>query len=777
MTIIKYELKKLFSQQNFIWLCICLIVINLFLVFADISQSDSLSVKNYQIYNEVKDELPKDKINYLKEKLDFYNSVNEYEESLIVGFAFESEKVVFDQSFITEYNLFVTTDEYEQMYIYFDIYNNLYDYYINTHGYNDYVYEVLDNVDTYSSGILSKNMSLENKINLKKEGNLFNNLTNIELKDTNYLGFDLFISSNSSTILMILVIILLIINSFYIDDNTHMDTLIKITNNGRKKTAIGKIVAILLIAIALQIIFIITSLIMYQIVFGLIDFRAPIQSIPLLYNSPYKLLISEYIVIVTIIKIFAITTITSLFIMIYKVCKYKVITILIYMIIIGVSLLMYMNIQTVDHNNVLKFINIFTLLNANELLMFYKGYILLGVYQPLTIWVSVIFCLITMISFILYLCFYSKNYERKITFKTINLSKLYANTNLLVHESYKLLITNKTLLIVLCLLFTQLYFYNESRLATYQIDHEDNVSEAYNIYGGYMDEVKFAEFERHNEYYTLKDLEMDVISQKYSNNEIDDLQYSDAIENYLNDTKGKSMFLQVYSAYEGQEHLVYTKGYRAIFSFNTSAREVRSTIFLMLSIIVLLFSIYTSDYKSGDKSIYDITKKGRLCKMNKRIIISVISCTLLILVYSLIEFIFFNTIYPMNNWQAPLNSIMDSQDVFKTLPQFLLNYPIYFYYICVLLTRIIGGISAGLIVTCISYFNKKSIFSIGIAVSILILPMLLYLMGLDVITFVSIFDLIMGSQFLMYSFSFIKLLGIIAIDVILIVILKKNIGK
>ena len=81
MNILLYELRKLLSNKTFIYLSICLIVINIFLVYADISQSDSLSVKNHQIYNEVKENLPENKLDYLQEKIIFYNTINEYEQN------------------------------------------------------------------------------------------------------------------------------------------------------------------------------------------------------------------------------------------------------------------------------------------------------------------------------------------------------------------------------------------------------------------------------------------------------------------------------------------------------------------------------------------------------------------------------------------------------------------------------------------------------------------------------------------------------------------------
>ena len=777
MNILLYELRKLLSNKTFIYLSICLIVINIFLVYADISKSDSLSVKNHQIYNEVKENLPENKLDYLQEKIIFYNTINEYEQNYDDSFSlvyFDNEISNFDTEFITNYNIFITSDEYEKMYIYYDIYCNLYDYYLNIENYNDYVIDVLDNVETYSSGILSKNMSEDNKLTLKKEGEYFDKLKDVYLKDINYLGINLFIESFTSTILMFIAIILLVFYCFYVDENINIDSILKITKKGRWITAIAKNFAILIIAIILQIVFIITSLIMYQIVFLPIDFSAPIQSIPLLYESPYNITISEFLMFTTLIKVFAITCITSMFLMIYKLFKNKIVIVFVYIIILTVSLLFYLNIEFVDYNNILKFINLFTFMNANTYLMVYKGYTILF-YQSIITWIIVLFSLVMFLSIIIYLIFYNTKKETKIRIKMPNFKILYSHTNLLLHELYKLLITNRILIVIVCLLFVQLYFYNQSKLPDYQMQYEHKINESFREFGGFMTDEKKAIIIEKDEYYKQKYAEMNEVKKQYNDNKINDTEYSNALEEYIKDTKDLSYFSSVIKKYGGQDYLLNSKGYRSLFAFESIQREIRSSLFVILSIIVLLFSIYTSDYNGCNKTIYDITINGRKTKLNNRLIITIIGCVIIVLVYSFLEFNFINSMYSLDCWNAPLKAAIQITENFKTLPAILKELPFYVYYFFVIVIRLFGAITAGLIVLFISFYNKKSIFSIIISIVILVVPLLLFLMDIVFIIPFSLFDMIMGNECILNSLSYSKILFYLILDVMIIIKLKNKV--
>ena len=779
MNILLYELRKLLSNKTFIYLSICLIVINIFLVYADISQSDSLSVKNHQIYNEVKENIPENKLDYLQEKIIFYNTINEYEQNYDDSFSlvyFDNEISNFDTEFITNYNIFITSDEYEKMYIYYDIYCNLYDYYLNIENYNDYVIDVLDNVETYSSGILSKNMSEDNKLTLKKEGEYFDKLKDVYLKDINYLGINLFIESFTSTILMFIAIILLVFNCFYVDENINIDTIVKITKKGRWITAIAKYFAILIIAIILQMFFVIASLIMYQIVFLPIDFSSPIQSIPLLYESPYNITISEFLMFTTLIKVFAITCITSMFLMIYKLFKNKIVIVIVYIIILFVSLLFYLNIEFVDYNNILKFINLFTFMNANTYLMVYKGYTILF-YQSIIMWIIVLFSLVLFISSIIYLIFYNTKKETKIRIKMPNFKILYSHTNLLVHELYKLLITNRILIVIVCLLFVQLYFYNQSKLPDYQMQYEHKINESFREFGGFMTDEKKAIILEKDEYYKQKYAEMNEVKKQYNDNKINDTEYSNALDEYIVDTKNLSYFSSVIKKYGGQDYLLNSKGYRSLFTFESIEREIRSSLFIILSIIVLLFSIYTSDYNCCNKTIYDITKNGRKTKLNNRLIITIIGCVIIVLVYSFLEFNFINSMYSLDCWNAPLKAAIQITENFKTLPAILKELPFYVNYFFVIVIRLFGAITAGLIVLFISFYNKKSIFSIIISIVILVVPLLLFLMDIVFIIPFSLFDMIMGNEFILNSLSYFKILFYLILDVMIIIILKMKVAN
>ncbi len=771
MKILCYEFRKLFTQSHFISLCIGFIAINLLFSFLQISQNQQSAIQNHTIYETIKTKYPIEQIDDLQERIAFYDQVIEIEKILLSE---EEQVVTYDDSFMQAYQSYIESEEYDDFQIYNQVSRDVYSYYDSILNYETLRQDIVDKSMQYQHGFLSSTLSNEKLQTLQMEQQLYTHLANTHPYEVNYISIELFMNDISSALIFVFITIFLCLNVFYVDEHSEAHHLIHITKKGGAPTLAAKMICVISISCVLQIICSLSTLYMYQAMYGMVDVFAPIQSIPSLHTAPYTLSIFQAIALSIAIRCIAMITTSIFFIGLVKLCKSKAIALTIFVCIAMIQILLYLNIQPLDSLNIFKYINMFTLFMATPYIGIYKGFTIftyLPIWWILSIFIGCILVLSLFVSFY----FSSKTYALKKCNLRVSFAFLYKHTCLLFHEILRTWISKRLLLIVSILFCIQVYFVSSSQLSPTTHAYEQQISEVYDLYGGKMNEEKIQTLQQTHTLYTQSNDDFETLQNQYARKEISYEEYLKGFDEYHQDAAQRALFQQVYTKYNGQEYFVYPKGYQAIFSINTNTREMRSALFLMICMILLFFGVYSSDYKDHQNHLYILTTKGTTKRLIKNIQIVCISAILITFLYSGLELLFFKANYPMHTFDAPFASILPMDSNIQLSAPLSNNMPIYAYYICLLLVRLFGVISLGICTLFISHINKKSIYALLLCILLFLFPFLLFNFNVQEISYVSIFDLIMGNQFLLHSFSIVKIGVLLGIDIALLIYLfKKN---
>lgn len=779
LKLIKYEFIKLFSHKNLKYIFFLLLIVSMLFVYLE-SINYNESSKNYDIYKSIRYEMNTmelvDKYAYLEKKVEFFEKVSAYETILNNEFS-KKDLDAYDSEFINQYEQFRKSKEYKNYFIYDNVYNDLYRYYDGLLNYDNYLLKVFQNGKNYQKGIQWKQADSVKRYDILNAMDRYNSLKGIELQETNTLSIDIYNHIISPYFIMVIASILACLYVFQEDEKTEIGQLQLISLLGKYKTAIAKLIVIILISIAISLVIGVATLLLLQILFGFVDGSISIQSLSSLYESPYRLNVIQYVSYIIGLKTISLLMIVSLFCGLHKIFKNEIISIALMIVFFVISGILYLTISETQTISLLKYLNIYAFLCSNHFFAtYFNG---LAYYHFDIIKITIIISIfIIMISLVVYFGNYISN--RKINLKKLRFLNIHAyvkTTNLFIQELFKNLWINKVIVFIILFFIIQSYFLISAYQSypDYMINNEKQVALEIQKYNGVLSEEDKATLELKNQQYINEKESLDQWYQSYLDDDISQEEYDYYVYDYLSKSKERLIFNQVYEQYQtNSNYLIYSNGFRSIFSFNTYNRELRCAVFLILSIIFLTYSIVNSDSLKDENILYKLTTNGRKKRLQKRLAIIVIFSIGLTLVYSLNELFIFKRMYPMNDWTAPLSSIITiDDDIVLTFP-FYENMPIWQYYIQYLFIRVFALISCGIIGLGISYVCRNKIQAFILAVAIFLLPLLLYMADLEFLLSISIFDIVMGNLFIQHEFILTKILGFAIIDICLLFCIKSK---
>lgn len=775
--LIKYEFIKLFSHKNLKYIFVLLFLVSLLFVYLESINYNDSSV-NYDIYQSIQSDMNtmelKEKYVYLEEKVQFLDKVSTYEATLHNEF-FKEDLDTYDSEFINKYGQFIESKEYDNYNIYYEVYNDLFQYYNGLLHYDNYLKQVLQNGEKYQKGILWIQADPVKKYDILNAMAYYDDLKGIKLQETNTLSIDIYNHMISPYFVMVIVSILVALYVYQEDEKTEIGQLQLISLQGKYKTAIAKLIVITMVSIAISLVIGVSTLILLQILYGFVDGSITIQSISSLYESPYQLNIKQYLSCIIILKTIFLLMIVLLFCGVHKIFKNGIISVTFMIIVFVISGLLYFTISDTQTISLLKYLNVYAFLCSNHFFASYMNG--LAYYHLDIIKISLIIAiLIIIISLIVYFVNYATNKKLNLK-KFLNIHAYVKTTNLFIQELFKNLWINKTIVFIVLLLIMQSYFLFSAykSFPDYMINNEKQVALEIQKYNGKLsDEDKNSLESKNLEYIEEKNL-LDHYYLIYLEGKVSQDEYNQYVYDYLSKSEDRLIFNQVYEQYQANNnYLTYSNGFRSILSLNTYNRETRCAIFLILSIIFLTYSIITSDRLKDENNLYMITIKGKIKRLNKRLLIIVLFSVGLTIVYSLSELLIFKQMYPMNDWSAPLSSILTFDDNIVLSFPFFESMPIWQYYIQYLLLRVFALISCSIIGLGISYLCKNKIQAFILAVTIFLLPLLVYSGGLEFILSISIFDIVMGNLFIQHQSIVLKIIGYAIIDICILVFIYRK---
>ena len=265
------------------------------------------------------------------------------------------------------------------------------------------------------------------------------------------------------------------------------------------------------------------------------------------------------------------------------------------------------------------------------------------------------------------------------------------HASLLGYESYKIMIMNRALVILL--LFSILIGYRIMSQEYYPSLQEQYYQNMMMELEGKLTEEKEALILSEQERYTQAFSEIDRMDHLVANGEVS----------------------------ESGEDFIYDTGY--LYVFGKMNNDYLIDLLLLYLCIVLAFSnVMVMEYQNGSWFLLCITEKGKKQIIFMKSFVCVIAVMMLSIIPIVCRCIDVSETYPLHG----LNFKITDLPCYKDLP---LSVPIWIFAILVLLSQMLSLIMVFFVVLLISHWRKNYIQTIFFAVLILVVPLILKLLG------------------------------------------------
>ncbi|MDR2714966.1 MAG: hypothetical protein LBB42_05565 [Coriobacteriales bacterium] len=370
---------------------------------------------------------------------------------------------------------------------------------------------------------------------------------------------------------------------------------------------------------------------------GAQDLGRPIQSISIFQSSALQASISQYLAYFFIFRFFA-TFLLSLIVWgvlrSFSEIKYSV---LLLAVIIGVEYALYTFISTQSYLNILKYLNLFSLIHADSI---FVGYFNLNIFgYPLGVRLTIIVLLLPCLALLAAACLYEqKAVHSKLLIRSRWFSHiatlLVSNFRLFLFELYKLLIIQKGLLVFCVLLVALLSFQFYSYIPLDDIERQEN---AYFVeLEGEINQKTFSDIALLQRKIDEQKEAFSQIESEYFNGQVSYADYYQQERAFhraltqeiaLERVQKRALDLQ-----ESEEvrfaspWLISEHGYKSIYGFMTSDGQDRESFvkqqlvgsFILLALCLLLAGSYSYERQSGSNKLLSTTARGRLrIRINK----------------------------------------------------------------------------------------------------------------------------------------------------------------
>lgn len=760
MQLIRYEIRKLTSKRNLLVAILLLLFATFTFLYMEQLQSDDVMAKHKDVYFSINKQVNgknlQDKKAWVEKKYTFYTQVKQYEEQRHLSEAFHNdmEAQKNDAEFLLEYQKFLQSDCYTNFNAYLQIYQYLHTYYNRITEYESYLDGILEKTDFLKNNPMHITMSDEKLQELDFTKNTYERLRNTSFSDEGFLVFDRYVTGSVSVMICFawLFISIIILQS---DESADMTSLITTTKYGRVASRFSKCIVIFITGILLTLLIEGGYLLLLQGLYGGINWEASIQSIPSLYTSAFQGSVGLWYGITFAIKIITGFTLAMIFAFLYQ-CFQKF-SILFMSALLAIS---YLLVQTISVNSILRIFHYLNLYEISNTHTFFQDYIVFT-FRSITISLAELLCICIIICMFLFTALFLFLHNKvRIPKWNAHSIVIVQHTNLLVHEIQKIIANNK--FFIICVLLCVYQGYHVYTIAGQRQDSviEDKVIELYKEYGGVLNPAKKRNIEKQYKLYEKQEAELTrLAAEKDRGMTASEADYQVLLKKSMDQIKDKTAFKIFYKDYLESEVLVYKKGYQAIFAMNTQERDIQMSILLIASLVFALHGIYTFDQQKKEYILYETTKKGRRSRNRAKYIVVLMVSILMYLFYNLSDGLAFYKIYPMFQWDAPLQAVVPNDwSIASSLPLGIscLQYACLLYVI-----RCSGVVLSGCIITLISRKCENLLVSCFLSLFILLFPMILYYNGADFILYVTIFDLVQGNLFLYHNFNFSKYLAII----------------
>lgn len=753
-SLIYFELKKIWNKKSFVFITCLLLIINIFFLwYTNLENEKRPSLSSYKMFQtEILNMSESEKEEYvkkLKKDIDgiyFVIDILNMQKNEIGSSFVEQELNENPGVFETYYEIyksgnylhFTSSLEQEQIFI-----NEIYNEQVKVSGYDDYLEGIKKDKGKLEGISIFNNQDESNfsTRNIKKSAKDYSELNSSNIKFIPSKTIVSTIENIGTDILLILITFLFIGNLITEEKEKKLFYVTRSTKYGVVHSIFAKIIALFIHCIIFSFLLFSINYLFFGIFAGFNDLGIKLQSLAPYMESNFNGSILEYLIISILTKgivVFGIGTIIT------AICIISDSMILPYMLgisFLGISWLFYKIIPAVSNLNIIKHLNIFGILKTENL---YGSYLNFNFFEyPISRITFSWIMIVGLLGLGIFLCvkFFLKGKSLELKRSTKNfILKFKPHSSLFKHELYKILITNKGIIIIL--IFSLLICYNEL-----QRRYSPSLQEQY--YQNIMLKLEGKPTEEKTELIKAEKSRFDEAFSKIS--EIDE----QIAKGEINDTTGEAMKVKWYSitafyptfekvleqdkyVKENNGNYIYDTGYLYLFGVMDEG-ILNDFILLILSIIFMFCNVMAIEYQNKAVNILQATNKGNKAIIKTKVKATMLMVLLLCILPFVCRFISVSSTFPIDGFLLSAKDI----SIYHNLPSGILVIGLILLKIFI---QVFSGIIMAMFILTISAWKKNNVQTIFLGLLILCVPLVLVLLGFEYMRLFSLYPL--------YSYTF-----------------------
>lgn len=555
--------------------------------------------------------------------------------------------------------------------------------------------------------------------------------------------------------LLILLLVFLAVFLLLVEEKTGgMFFLLRPLKHGRGRLMLAKMGALSVVIFLIVAAFFTENYLISGLQYGFADLGLPIQTISGYSGSALHLTTGQYLLLYLGTRAAAVLLAGLLFLLFSLKAK----TIPSYYIMIavffGLSWLLYQVIPAESGLEVLKYVNLVPFLRVTGIYRYYFHLNILGnpVGMPTVFWAACIPGLLVL-AFLLLLYFSGQEgpafLERK--GKQKKPADFRIHVSLLYHEAYKILITNRALLILL--LFAGVQFYSFSQQSAYLPFDEYYYREYMLALEGPLDETRLGQIEKEEERYRKLDEVLGEALEKLEAGEITRREFQKTGDLVREQTKGRNAFervkerrdylLQLQKQEKESPDFVYEGGWNSLFGRGSSLykKDTLEAAWLLIVMIASFAGVFSMEFSTGMITLQSCSRQGRMHTVGRKALICMGIATVIFAFAYLPDLINVVRIYGLGQGNSSIRCI-------PGLAAFPVNLTIRTYLLILFAERYLAMCCALGILFGLSLGGKTILSAMLPPLFLLVLPLLVDFLGIEEIRRVSLNFFFTGNGYL-----------------------------
>ena len=741
LKVFSHEFLKIYSTRSFFAVLAAILITNLILMYSNTDNGWVVPTSYQKLYADLAPMSEEEKYDYVEALHRKLSIISEFEWNESIPEAKEFEDNEYLGEIYEQYRQgnYLTYTQY--LYTELALIEECYEDAQTVKNYAQYLRDIATKAELSEDISIFRSDDTYTQRNAQKTAYDFAPLHRNQLVLTNSKGITTAMNFVVTDIAMILILFILANHLITVEKQKGLFALIRPTRHGKGRLIAAKISVMSFSAVTIGVIFWVGNIVLCCVLYGLPDLNAPIQSISGFVGSVLPISILQYLLLFVFSKTTVYIVLGLFFLWFAQTSRFAVLIYIKVIILFLVSTTAYLLMPAYSALSMLRYINIINFMLTTPI---YRYYYNLNIFSfPISMilifaLISVLCILILILVNILCFCRNDVSGMEKLPYFWQIKKTLRANTSILYHELYKILVANKGLMVILLLLGFQMFsFFNRTNAV---------VGDAY-YYKQYMQALEGPDTEEKR---ALLKMEMDrfaeideriqEVNKKFAAGEISIREYEQSLGFYSNEQKTRRAFTMVLDRVQYMNDkkentveglwFVYEKGWEFLTGgADTGARQdIVNALAMVIAMITTYSAVFAGEFSSGMIRIISTCKGGRLEVMKNKIRV----CLALTLIFMIITYLP-DIVYSMKNFgidsiSSPLASLPD-------MTAFPLSFPVWLYLTLLLIARFMVMTAVMFVILFVSTVSKDTVKCIVISTASFIIPLLLHMLGIKTVDY------------------------------------------